>query len=122
MAGFKNIIDKINANEDVNEIKTSTWKQIVNGEILTKKFIRRQYLLILLLVVLSIWYIDNRYSSEKQIARVTELRKKIQDAKYESLTVSAELVEISKRSSIILLMQSKGMELRGGNTPPISIE
>lgn len=122
MAGFKNFINKIKDSEDVNDIKTSTWKQIVNGEILTKKFIRRQYLLILLLVAISIWYIDNRYSSEKEITRVTELRKKIQDAKYESLTVSAELVEISKRSSIILLMQSKGMELKGGNTPPISIE
>jgi len=122
MSFVKNIIDKIRQSEDLSDIRSSSVRDILNGNFLTKKFFRRQYLLIILLVVLSIVYIDNRYSSEKQIAYAASLKKNIQDAKYESLTISAELMEISRQSNIFRLMQSKGMKLKPGNTPPIVVE
>lgn len=122
MLFFKNIIDKIRTSEDLSDIRSSSIRDILNGNILTKRFIRKQYLLIILLVVLSIMYIDNRFSSEKKTAYAIALKKNIQDAKYESLTISAELMEISRQSNIFLLMQSKGMQLKPGSTPPIVIE
>lgn len=122
MSFFKRIIEKIRQNEDISDIRSSSVRDILNGNILTKRFIRKQYLLIILLVVLSIVYIDNRYASEKQIAKVAMLKKSIQDAKYESLTISAELMEISRQSNILKLMQSKGMQLKPGNTPPIVVD
>ncbi|MEA4974984.1 MAG: FtsL-like putative cell division protein [Paludibacter sp.] len=122
MSFFKNIVDRIRQSEDLSDLRSSSVRDILNGNILTKKFIRKQYLLIILLVVLSIGYIDNRYASEKQIATMVMLKKNIQDAKYESLTISAELMEISRQSNLLLLMESKGMMLKPGNTPPIVIE
>lgn len=122
MSFFKNIVDRIRQSEDLSDLRSSSVRDILNGNILTKKFIRKQYLLIILLVVLSIGYIDNRYASEKQIATMVMLKKNIQDAKYESLTISAELMEISRQSNLLLLMESKGMLLKPGNTPPIVIE
>ncbi len=122
MSFFKNISERIRQSEDLSDLRSSSVRDILNGNILTKKFIRKQYLLIVLLVVLSIGYIDNRYSSEKQIATMVMLKKNIQDAKYESLTISAELMEISRQSNLLLLMESKGMMLKPGNTPPIVIE
>jgi hypothetical protein len=121
MSFFKNISERIRQSEDLSDLRSSSVRDILNGNILTKKFIRKQYLLIVLLVVLSIGYIDNRYSSEKQIATMVMLKKNIQDAKYESLTISAELMEISRQSNLLLLMESKGMQLKPGNTPPIVI-
>ncbi len=122
MSFFKNISERIRQSEDLSDLRSSSVRDILNGNILTKKFIRKQYLLIVLLVVLSIGYIDNRYSSEKQIANMVMLKKNIQDAKYESLTISAELMEISRQSNLLLLMESKGMQLKPGSTPPIVIE
>ena len=122
MSFFKNIAERIRQSEDLSDLRSSSVRDILNGNILTKKFIRRQYLLIILLVVLSIGYIDNRYASEKQIANMVMLKKNIQDAKYESLTISAELMEISRQSNLLLLMGSKGMQLKPGSTPPIVIE
>jgi hypothetical protein len=122
MSFFKNISERIRQSEDLSDLRSSSVRDILNGNILTKKFIRKQYLLIVLLVVLSIGYIDNRYSSEKQIATMVMLKKNIQDAKYESLTISAELMEISRQSNLLLLMESKGMQLKPGSTPPIVIE
>ena len=121
MSFFKNIVERIRQSEDLSDLRSSSVRDILNGNILTKKFIRKQYLLIILLVALSIGYIDNRYSSEKQIATMVMLKKNIQDAKYESLTISAELMEISRQSNLLLLMESKGMQLKPGNTPPIVI-
>lgn len=122
MSAFKRIIDKVRQSEDFSDIKSSSVRDILNGNILTKKFIRKQYMLLVLLVLLSIFYIDNRYASEKQISRITTLKKNIQDAKYESLTISAELMEISRQSNIYKLMQSKGMQLKPGDTPPIVVD
>ncbi len=122
MSAFRSLIDKIRQSEDFSDIKSSSVRDILNGNILTKKFIRKQYMLLVLLVALSIFYIDNRYSSEKQISRITTLKKNIQDAKYESLTISAELMEISRQSNIYKLMQSKGMQLKPGDTPPIVVD
>lgn len=122
MSFLKNISERIRQSEDLSDLRSSSVRDILNGNILTKKFIRRQYLLIILLVVLSIGYIDNRYASEKQIANMVMLKKNIQDAKYESLTISAELMEISRQSNLLLLMESKGMQLKPGSTPPIVIE
>lgn len=121
MSFFKNIVERIRQSEDLSDLRSSSVRDILNGNILTKKFIRKQYLLIILLVALSIGYIDNRYASEKQIATMVMLKKNIQDAKYESLTISAELMEISRQSNLLLLMESKGMQLKPGNTPPIVI-
>jgi len=122
MSFFKNIVERIRQSEDLSDLRSSSVRDILNGNILTKKFIRKQYLLIILLVALSIGYIDNRYASEKQIANMVMLKKNIQDAKYESLTISAELMEISRQSNLLLLMESKGMQLKPGSTPPIVIE
>ena len=119
---FKNLRERIRQSEDLSDIRSSSFSDIWNGNILTKRFIRKQYLLIGLLAVLSIFYIDNRFSSEKQISQTSELKRKIQDAKYESLTISAELMEISRQSNILFLLKSKGIALRPSVTPPIVVE
>jgi hypothetical protein len=122
MSWFGNIKDKLVNNSDLKELKSSTLKDILNGNILNKQFFRRQYKLMLLIVVISIIYIDNRYASEKQLLYSIEINKKIQDAKYESLTISAELMEITRQSSIMKMLAEKGIELKQGKTPPVVIE
>lgn len=122
MSWLGNIKDKLVNNSDLKELKSSTIKDILNGNILNKQFFRRQYKLMLLIVVISIMYIDNRYASEKQLLYSIEINKKIQDAKYESLTISAELMEITRQSSIMKMLAEKGIELKQGKTPPVVIE
>lgn len=122
MSWLGNIKDKLVNNSDLKELKSSTIKDILNGNILNKQFFRRQYKLMLLIVVISIMYIDNRYASEKQLLYSIEINKKIQDAKYESLTISAELMEITRQSSIMKMLAEKGIQLKQGKTPPVVIE
>lgn len=122
MSWFKKIADAIRGSEDFSDIKSSTARDIINGEILTKKFFQKQYGLLIMIAVLTFLYVDNRYYCETQLAKEIELKKKIQDAKYESLTISAELMEISRQSNVMKAVNTNGLNLVENTTPPIVIE
>jgi len=122
MSWFKKIVDAVRGSEDFSDIKSSTVRDILNGNILTKRFFQKQYGLIIMIAVLVFLYVDNRYQCENQQAREIELKKKIQDVKYESLTISAELMEISRQSNVMKKVNESGLPLVESTTPPIVIE
>jgi hypothetical protein len=122
MNWFKKITDDIRGSEDFSDIKSSTVRDVINGNILTKKFFQKQYGLIIMIAILAFMYVDNRYYCETQLARQIELKKKIQDLKYESLTISAELMQISRQSNVSDMIKLRGIELNEASTPAIVIE
>jgi hypothetical protein len=122
MSWFKNITDAIIGSEDFSDIKSSSLRDVINGNILTKKFIQKQYGLIAMIAVLAFFYVDNRYYCETQQAKEIQLKKKIQDLKYESLTNSAELMKISRQTTVLEMINLRGVNLIQTATPPIVIE
>ena len=122
MSWFKKIADAVRGSEDFSDIKSSSLRDILNGDILTKRFFQKQYGLLIMIAFLAFLYIDNRYYCETQLAKEIELKKKILDAKYESLTISAELMEISRQSNVMKAVNDNGLGLIENKTPPIVIE
>ncbi|MHB9141686.1 MAG: FtsL-like putative cell division protein [Paludibacter sp.] len=122
MSWFRKIVDAIRGSEDFSDIKSSTIRDILNGEILSKNFFRKQYGLIIMIAFLAFFYVDNRFACETQLAKEIELKKKIQDLKYESLTISAELMEISRQSSVLGMVKSENLQLIESDIPPVVIE
>jgi len=122
MSWIKNITDAIIGSEDFSDIKSSSLRDVINGNILTKKFIQKQYGLIAMIAVLAFFYVDNRYYCETQQAKEIQLKKKIQDLKYESLTNSAELMKISRQTTVLEMINLRGVNLIQTATPPIVIE
>jgi len=122
MSWIKKIADAIRGSEDFSDIKSSSLRDILNGNILTKKFFQKQYGLLIMIAVLTFFYVDNRFYCERQLANEIDLKKKIQDAKYESLTISAELMQISRQSNVSKLVKDNGIDLIEARTPPVVIE
>lgn len=122
MSWLKKIAEGIKGNEDFNDLKSSTLRDIINGNILTKKFLQKQYPLLIMLALIAFLYVDNRYYCERQLSKVLKLKREIQDVKYESLTISAELMKISRQSSIRQLIKERGLTLSEPNTPPVVLE
>ena len=122
MSWFKRITDAIIGSEDFSDIKSSKLRDVLNGNILTKRVIQKQYGLIAMIALLAFMYVDNRYYCETQLAKEIELKKKIQDVKYESLTISAELMQVSRQSNVLTMINERGVKLIRTSTPPIVIE
>jgi hypothetical protein len=122
MSFFKRITDAIRGSEDFSDIKSSTVRDILNGNILTKKFLKKQYGLLIMIAALTFLYVDNRFYCETQMAKEIDLKKKIIDLKYESLTISAELMEISRQSNVMDKVNASGISLVQSTTPPFVIE
>lgn len=99
-----------------------TLKSILGGDILAHEFLRRQANLLILIVFLTILYIDNRYSSQQELIEIDRLKKELIDIKYDALTISSELTEKSRQSRIEKYISDKGTPLKTAATPPYLIK
>lgn len=122
MSWFSKITKEIVGSEDFSELKSSSIRDFLNGNILMKNFLRKQYLLLIMIAVLSFIYIDNRLYCEKQLSRAIQLEKQVLDLKYESLTISSELMQISRQSSVQRMLQQRNIDLKESRTPPVMID
>ena len=75
-------------------------RSILGGDILANDFFKRQTTLLILIMILTILYIDNRYSSQQELIEIDRLKKELTDRKYDALTRSSELMEKSRQSRI----------------------
>ena len=75
-------------------------RSILGGDILANDFFKRQTSLLILIMILTILYIDNRYSSQQELIEIDRLKKELTDRKYDALTRSSELMEKSRQSRI----------------------
>ena len=104
-----------------NKKTRTSWKSIVGGDILATDFFRRQTKLLVLIMVLVIFYIHNRYSFQRQIITIEELKKELTDIKYDALTRSSELMEQSRQSRIEEYIATQESVLQTATTPPYLI-
>ncbi len=114
---------KEQAREDERpQSSTFTLRKILGGDWLTTDFLRRQIGVILLVVGLSIVYISNRYSCQKDMLEIDKLNAELIDAKYKALSSSSELTEKCRESNVLdLLKSNKDSVLKIANQPPYII-
>lgn len=75
-------------------------RSLLGGDIFGSKRFRRQIGYFILLCVLAIIYISNRYAYQREEIRREDLSKQLNDRKFKALTISSELTEYSMRSSV----------------------
>ncbi len=121
MNWINKIFETIKGSEDLSDIKSSTLRDIINGNILTKKFIQKQYGLLGLIAILLFIYVDNRYFCERQVSEGIKLKQQLQDIKFESLTISSELTTLSRRTYVMNYINEKGLNLKESPYAPIVI-
>ena len=105
----------------------SRWKMftsIIGGDFIAHSFFRRQANLLILIFIMTIIYIDNRYTSQRELIEIDRLKKELTEAKYYSLAISSELTERSRQSKIEEYISSNenSMTLETAATPPYLIK
>ena len=97
-------------------------KNIIGGDILATDFFRRQTKLLVLIMVLILFYIHNRYACQQQMIEIDKLKKELNDIKYDALTRSSELMEKSRQSRIEEYIATKESDLQTSTNPPYLIK
>ena len=95
---------------------------ILGGDILANDFLRRQTKLLILIMVLTVLYIDNRYSAQQDLIEIDKLKNELVDIKYDALTRSSELMEKSRQSRIEEFVSNGGSDLQTATSRPFLIK
>ncbi len=115
-------IEFIDPKVERSEHKKTSFKELIDGSILTRKAIVRQLPFVLFLSFLAIIYIGNRYHAEKVIRDLTNLQADVKDLRAEAITTASELMFISKQSEVVKMIQENQLDLIESVKPPIKIK
>ncbi len=119
---LREAIEQQATEEEAPQSSSFTLRQILGGDILTAKFIRRQIWLIMLIVGFVIIYISNRYSIQKDLIEIDQLQTRLQNAKYKSLSTSSQITEKCRENNVLdMLKSNKDSVLHIASQPPYII-
>lgn len=97
-------------------------QEVLSGEVFTRDWVQRQYGLIALIFVMFAVYINCGYTAQRKQHRIAELNRELEDAHFEYLTVSAQLVEQTRQSVILKQLEENGSKVKMSNRPAVQIE
>ena len=96
-------------------------KGLIRGTFITDRLILNNLKYAVLLAVLGVVFIGNRFGAERMEREITMLEQEVRDLRAESLSVSAELGGVSRQSKIIDLVKERGLGLEELREPPYRI-
>lgn len=105
----------------VNDIKKKIM-YILGGTVFTEDFFWKNARFIITVLIILLFYISNRYSCIEKRARIEKLQTELKDAKYESLTISAKVIGLSRESRVRNVIQQKEIDLENSKEPIYKIE
>lgn len=114
----KNIIKE---NENLKEIKKSSFKDILTGDILNRKFIQKQFGVLLLTLCLMFIYMDNRMKCEQQLIKIDTLNKELANEKYICMVTEAELLKNSRIDQVKEIIKQHNLNLEEESLPPYKV-
>ena len=98
--------------------KSFSFRDLLDGNVLTRKAVLRQSKFILLLVGVAFISIANRNHAEKTVIRLNQLQGDVKELRAKSITISSDLVRISRQSEVVRLVNRYGLELEENLEPP----
>ena len=104
-----------------NQVKTGSFvKELLSG-VVPEKIILKNLGYIMLVTLLAVIYIGNRFNAEKITRETTRLLKEVRDLRAESLSTSADLMRVSKQSEVYRMVRESGLNLEELKTPPYKL-
>lgn len=101
--------------------KKATFRDFIDGSILTRDFMRGQLLFIFFLAALAMVYIWNKYHSERLERQTVTLQSELKELRSEKISIQSELMSMSKQSEVVKLIEEKQLNLDQLKDPPIKI-
>lgn len=112
----------INPRQEIKESKRITVKELLGGGVLSREVVIRQIPYVLFLFALLLFYIANQYRGDKVMSEIVAVEKRVKELRTESVSTAFELMEKSKQTRVIQLIEERGLGLKEAMDPPITIE
>ena len=111
--------DKRNIEFDQSiEEKSFSLRDLLDGNVLTRKAVLKQSRFILLLVLIAFLSIANRNHAEKTVIQLNGLQSDVKELRARSISTSSELVKVSRQSEVIQLVRQYELGLEESLEPP----
>jgi hypothetical protein len=98
--------------------KSFSFRDLLDGNVLTRKAVLKQSRFILLLVGVAFISIANRNHAEKMVIRLNQLQGDVKELRAKSITISSDLVRISRQSEVVRLVNRYELGLEENLEPP----
>ncbi len=98
--------------------KSFALRDLVDGSVLTRAAVMKQSRFILLIVFIAFFSIANRNHTEKTVIRLNRLQRDVKELRSKSITISADLVRISRQSEVVRMVEDYGLGLEENLEPP----
>jgi hypothetical protein len=98
--------------------KSLSFRDLVDGNVLTRKAVIKQSRFILLLVLIAFFSIANRNHAEKTVIQLNQLQSDVKELRAKSISTSSELVRISRQSEVKQLVNRYELGLEENLEPP----
>jgi len=98
--------------------KSLSLRDLVDGNILTRKAVLKQSRFILLLVMIAFISIANRNHAEKKVIELNHLQRDVKELRARWISTSSELVKVSRQSEVRQLVNSYDLGLDENLDPP----
>jgi len=122
MFGFKRKYKEfINPKEELKETPSGSFKDFLSGNVLSKDVVVHHLPFILFIAILGIYYISNRYQSERVYREMINLEKELKELRFEAITTASNLMYMSKQSEVVKRVEKEGLNLVESTVPPVKI-
>ncbi len=112
------ITEFIQSKEEFGEIRSFSFRELLNGRFFTKSLVTKQMPFVIYLAFMGFLYIGNHYKMEELMREVAVLNKDLKELRYEAITTSSELMFMSKQSEVLKKIRSKNLDLVELTEPP----
>ena len=98
--------------------RSFSFRDLIDGNVLTRKAVLKQTLYILLQVAIAYFSIANRTHAEKKVIHLNRLQSDVKEMRAKSITISSDLVKISRQSEVVRLVKRYELGLEENLEPP----
>ena len=98
--------------------KSLSFRDLLDGNVLTRKAVLKQSRFILLLVLIAFLSIANRNHAEKTVIHLNRLQSDVKELRVRSISTSSELVRISRQSEVKQMVNRYELGLEENLEPP----
>lgn len=121
MISMKERVEFIDQEKEQSEIKKGLFRELLDGTLLTRQVVVKQLPFLVFLTFLTMVYISNRYNAEKVVRETVAIQNELKELRAESVTIAAELMDISKQSEVAIMVQDFNLGLKESVEPPKGI-